>query len=99
MKVIVIHFYKITFTFLCISVLFGLYSNESGSYVLRDELQRMLQACENGYVPDSIASLFSEVSKINCLFMLWISGNIWCVIVHCNNIQCNVAWESMLQSA
>ncbi|PSN41510.1 hypothetical protein C0J52_07225 [Blattella germanica] len=40
--------------------LFGLYSNESGSYVVRDELQRMLQACENGYVPDSIASLFSE---------------------------------------
>jgi hypothetical protein len=82
MKVFVIHFYKITFAFLHISVLFGLYSNESGSYVVRDELQRMLQACENGYVPDSIASLFSEVSKIrNCLFMLWISGNIWRVIV------------------
>lgn len=97
MEVIVIHFYKIMFAFLCISVLFGLYSNESGSYVVRDELHRMLQACENGYVPDSIASLFSEVSKIrNCLFMLWISGNIWCVIVQCNSVQCNVAWESML---
>jgi hypothetical protein len=77
MKVILIYFYKITFTFLHISVLFGLYSNESGSYVVRDELQRMLQACENGYVPDSIASLFSEVSKIrNCSFMLRMSGNI-----------------------
>jgi hypothetical protein len=53
------------------SVLFGLYSNESGSYVVRDELQHMLQACENGYVPDSIASLFSEVSNVkNCSFRL-----------------------------
>lgn len=103
MKVIVIHYiniYKITFTFLCFSVLFGLYSNESGSYVVRDELQRMLQACENGYIPDSIASLFSEVRKIrNCLFMLWIVGSIWCVIVHSNNVQCNIAWDSMQQSA
>ena len=91
---------KITFAFLRFSVLFGLYSNESGSYVVRDELQRMLQACENGYVPDSIASLFSEVSKIRtCLFMLWISGNIWCAIVHCNNVQCNTAWDIMLHSA
>lgn len=82
------------------SVLFGLYSNESGSYVVRDELQRMLQACENGYVPDSIASLFSEVSKIrNCLLMLWITGNIWCAIVHSNNVQCNIAWDSMQQCA
>jgi hypothetical protein len=66
-KVIVINFYKTTFAFLHISVLFGLYSNESGSYVARDELQRMLQVCENGYIPDSIVSLFSEVSKTRLL--------------------------------
>jgi hypothetical protein len=64
MEVIVTNCYKITFGFLSIPVLFGLYSNESGSYVVRDELQRMLQACENGYVSDSVASLFSDVSKI-----------------------------------
>lgn len=61
-QVTVLNCCKITFAFL-ILVLFGLYSNESGSYVVREELQCMLQACENGYVPDSIASLFSEVSK------------------------------------
>ncbi|XP_068086711.1 ubiquitin carboxyl-terminal hydrolase 32 [Anabrus simplex] len=43
--------------------LFGLYSNESGSYVVREELQRLLQACESGYVPDSIASLFPEKDR------------------------------------
>lgn len=79
------------------SVLFGLYSNESGSYVVRDELQHMLQACENGYVPDSIASLFSEVSNVkNCSFRLWFRNNIdnWLVLVQCITVQCCVAWES-----
>lgn len=43
--------------------LFGLYSNESGTYVVRDEFQRMLQICEGGYVPDCIGSLFSEKDR------------------------------------
>lgn len=45
----------------CYTVLFGLYSNESDIHVIRDDFQKHLHICENGYIPDSIGALFNEV--------------------------------------
>ncbi|KAG8282215.1 Ubiquitin carboxyl-terminal hydrolase 32 [Homalodisca vitripennis] len=45
------------------SFLFGLYSNESGTYILKEEFQKYLQVCESSYIPDSIGALFNERGK------------------------------------
>ncbi|XP_046684242.1 ubiquitin carboxyl-terminal hydrolase 32 isoform X2 [Homalodisca vitripennis] len=46
-----------------IKFLFGLYSNESGTYILKEEFQKYLQVCESSYIPDSIGALFNERGK------------------------------------
>ncbi|XP_054279647.1 ubiquitin carboxyl-terminal hydrolase 32-like [Macrosteles quadrilineatus] len=46
-----------------IKFLFMLYSNESGTHVVREEFQKHLHVCESGYIPDSIGSLFNERRK------------------------------------
>ncbi|KAK7789457.1 hypothetical protein R5R35_012652 [Gryllus longicercus] len=56
--------------------LFGLYSNESGSYVVREDFQRLLQACESGYVPETVSSLFLEKDRVTYEeFRDWLRAN------------------------
>ncbi|XP_034237598.1 ubiquitin carboxyl-terminal hydrolase 32 isoform X2 [Thrips palmi] len=43
-----------------IKFLFNLYSNESGTYVLRDDIERLLSACENGRKPLELSGLFQD---------------------------------------
>uniref|UniRef100_A0A6I8N422 Ubiquitin carboxyl-terminal hydrolase 32 n=1 Tax=Ornithorhynchus anatinus TaxID=9258 RepID=A0A6I8N422_ORNAN len=44
--------------------IFSLFSNESGSYVIREEMERMLHLVD-GKVPDSLRRCFSEGEKVN----------------------------------
>lgn len=44
--------------------IFSLFSNESGSYVVREEMERMLQMVD-GKVPESLKKCFSEGDKVN----------------------------------
>lgn len=43
-------------------VIFCLCCNEAGTHVYKDDFVRLVQACDNGYVPEAIAELFSDVS-------------------------------------
>lgn len=65
---------KVVLILLCYTVLFGLYSNESDIHVVRDEFQKHLHICENGYIPDSIGALFNEVCFT--LYLFWHNHNI-----------------------
>ncbi|KAJ6653703.1 hypothetical protein lerEdw1_008829 [Lerista edwardsae] len=44
--------------------IFSLFSNESGSYVVREEMERMLQVVD-GKVPETLKKCFSEGDKVN----------------------------------
>uniref|UniRef100_A0A8D0G4G2 Ubiquitin carboxyl-terminal hydrolase 32 n=1 Tax=Sphenodon punctatus TaxID=8508 RepID=A0A8D0G4G2_SPHPU len=44
--------------------IFSLFSNESGSYVIREEMERMLHIVD-GKVPESLKKCFSEGEKVN----------------------------------
>ncbi|XP_074869930.1 ubiquitin carboxyl-terminal hydrolase 32 isoform X2 [Carettochelys insculpta] len=55
--------------------IFSLFSNESGSYVVREEMERMLQIVD-GKVPDSLKRCFSEGEKVNYeKFKNWLLQN------------------------
>lgn len=43
-------------------VIFCLCCNEAGTHVYKDDFVRLIQACDNGYVPEAIAELFLDVS-------------------------------------
>ncbi|XP_046979817.1 ubiquitin carboxyl-terminal hydrolase 32 [Schistocerca americana] len=45
--------------------LFGLYSNESGSHISRDDFLRLLQATESSFIPEAVTGLFSEKDRVS----------------------------------
>uniref|UniRef100_A0A7N4PT78 Ubiquitin carboxyl-terminal hydrolase 32 n=1 Tax=Sarcophilus harrisii TaxID=9305 RepID=A0A7N4PT78_SARHA len=55
--------------------IFSLFSNESGSYVVREEMERMLHVVD-GKVPDTLRRCFSEGEKVNYeKFRNWLLQN------------------------
>ncbi|XP_050177812.1 ubiquitin carboxyl-terminal hydrolase 32 isoform X1 [Myiozetetes cayanensis] len=55
--------------------IFSLFSNESGSYVVRDEMEKMLHVVD-GKVPESLKKCFSEGEKVNYeKFRAWLLHN------------------------
>ncbi|XP_034995924.2 ubiquitin carboxyl-terminal hydrolase 32 isoform X2 [Zootoca vivipara] len=55
--------------------IFSLFSNESGSYVVREEMERMLHVVD-GKVPESLKKCFSEGEKVNFeKFKTWLWQN------------------------
>ncbi|XP_042713822.2 ubiquitin carboxyl-terminal hydrolase 32 isoform X5 [Chrysemys picta bellii] len=55
--------------------IFSLFSNESGSYVVREEMERMLHIVD-GKIPDSLKRCFSEGEKVNYeKFKNWLLQN------------------------
>ncbi|KYO32208.1 ubiquitin carboxyl-terminal hydrolase 32 isoform X3 [Alligator mississippiensis] len=55
--------------------IFSLFSNESGSYVVREEMERMLHVVD-GKVPDTLKKCFSEGEKVNYeKFKNWLLHN------------------------
>ncbi|NXJ73350.1 UBP32 hydrolase, partial [Trogon melanurus] len=55
--------------------IFSLFSNESGSYVVREEMEKMLHVVD-GKVPDSLKKCFSEGEKVNYeKFRVWLLHN------------------------
>ncbi|KAJ7406795.1 hypothetical protein WISP_131482 [Willisornis vidua] len=55
--------------------IFSLFSNESGSYVVRDEMEKMLHVVD-GKVPESLRKCFSEGEKVNYeKFRVWLLHN------------------------
>ncbi|OXB79057.1 UNVERIFIED_CONTAM: hypothetical protein H355_005933 [Colinus virginianus] len=55
--------------------IFSLFSNESGSYVVRDEMEKMLHVVD-GKVPESLKKCFSEGEKVNYeKFRVWLLHN------------------------
>ncbi|XP_019401207.1 PREDICTED: ubiquitin carboxyl-terminal hydrolase 32 isoform X5 [Crocodylus porosus] len=55
--------------------IFSLFSNESGSYVVREEMERMLHVVD-GKVPDTLKKCFSEGEKVNYeKFKTWLLHN------------------------
>ncbi|NXM75041.1 UBP32 hydrolase, partial [Serilophus lunatus] len=55
--------------------IFSLFSNESGSYVVRDEMEKMLHLVD-GKVPESLKKCFSEGEKVNYeKFRVWLLHN------------------------
>uniref|UniRef100_A0A8B9ILK3 Ubiquitin carboxyl-terminal hydrolase 32 n=1 Tax=Anser cygnoides TaxID=8845 RepID=A0A8B9ILK3_ANSCY len=55
--------------------IFSLFSNESGSYVVREEMEKMLQVVD-GKVPESLKKCFSEGEKVNYeKFRVWLLHN------------------------
>ncbi|CAM5164706.1 unnamed protein product [Eretmochelys imbricata] len=55
--------------------IFSLFSNESGSYVIREEMERMLHIVD-GKIPDSLKRCFSEGEKVNYeKFKNWLLQN------------------------
>ncbi|XP_046386606.1 ubiquitin carboxyl-terminal hydrolase 32 isoform X1 [Ischnura elegans] len=59
-----------------VKFLFCLYSNENGSFVVKDEMLRLVHACEGGFVPESVLQLFSEHEKVPFEeFREWLQAN------------------------
>ncbi|NXA50856.1 UBP32 hydrolase, partial [Nothocercus julius] len=55
--------------------IFSLFSNESGSYVFREEMEKMLHVVD-GKVPESLKKCFSEGEKVNYeKFRVWLLHN------------------------
>ncbi|NWQ62110.1 UBP32 hydrolase, partial [Neopipo cinnamomea] len=55
--------------------IFSLFSNESGSHVVRDEMEKMLHVVD-GKVPESLKKCFSEGEKVNYeKFRVWLLHN------------------------
>ncbi|NWI04380.1 UBP32 hydrolase, partial [Tichodroma muraria] len=55
--------------------IFSLFSNESGSYVVREEMEKMLHMVD-GKVPESLKKCFSEGEKVNYeKFRVWLLHN------------------------
>ncbi|NXN88354.1 UBP32 hydrolase, partial [Bombycilla garrulus] len=55
--------------------IFSLFSNESGSYVVREEMEKMLHVVD-GRVPESLKKCFSEGEKVNYeKFRVWLLHN------------------------
>nr|XP_056721237.1 ubiquitin carboxyl-terminal hydrolase 32 [Euleptes europaea] len=55
--------------------IFSLFANESGSYVVREEMERMLQVVD-GKVPETVKKCFSEGEKVNYdKFRNWLLHN------------------------
>ncbi|NWS16079.1 UBP32 hydrolase, partial [Pachyramphus minor] len=55
--------------------IFSLFSNESGSYVVRDEMEKILHVVD-GKVPESLKKCFSEGEKVNYeKFRVWLLHN------------------------
>ncbi|XP_068271807.1 ubiquitin carboxyl-terminal hydrolase 32 isoform X3 [Nyctibius grandis] len=55
--------------------IFSLFSNESGSYVVREEMEKMLHVVD-GKVPESLKKCFSEGEKVNYeKFRVWLLQN------------------------
>ncbi|NWS66929.1 UBP32 hydrolase, partial [Crotophaga sulcirostris] len=55
--------------------IFSLFSNESGSYVVREEMEKMLHVVD-GKVPESLKKCFSEGEKVNYeKFRAWLLHN------------------------
>ncbi|NXP50092.1 UBP32 hydrolase, partial [Heliornis fulica] len=55
--------------------IFSLFSNESGSYVVREEMEKMLHVID-GKVPESLKKCFSEGEKVNYeKFRVWLLHN------------------------
>ncbi|NXL22804.1 UBP32 hydrolase, partial [Setophaga kirtlandii] len=55
--------------------IFSLFSNESGSYVVREEMEKMLHVVD-GKVPESLKKCFSEGEKVNYeKFRVWLLHN------------------------
>lgn len=50
------------------SDIFSLFSNESGSYVVREEMEKMLHMVD-GKVPESLKKCFSEVCQAPFLLL------------------------------
>ncbi|XP_042906047.1 ubiquitin carboxyl-terminal hydrolase 32 isoform X2 [Parasteatoda tepidariorum] len=47
-----------------IKFIFCLCCNEAGTHVYKDNLVRLVQACDNGYVPEAIADCFSDSERV-----------------------------------
>ncbi|KAG8195379.1 hypothetical protein JTE90_001395 [Oedothorax gibbosus] len=47
-----------------VKFIFCLCCNESGTHVYREDLFRLIQACDNGYVPEAIADCFSDGERV-----------------------------------
>lgn len=59
-----------------IAVLFNLYSNESGTYVVREDIERLLTTCENGRKPLELSNLFQDHDKASYEeFRDWLRSN------------------------
>ncbi|GFR09430.1 ubiquitin carboxyl-terminal hydrolase 32 [Trichonephila clavata] len=48
-----------------VKFIFCLCCNESGTHVYKDDLVRLVQACDNGYVPEAIADCFSDSERVS----------------------------------
>lgn len=59
-----------------IKFLFNLYSNDSGTYVMREDIEKLLAACENGRKPLELSSLFLDHDKASWEdFRDWVRAN------------------------
>ncbi|XP_054718622.1 ubiquitin carboxyl-terminal hydrolase 32-like [Uloborus diversus] len=48
-----------------IKFIFCLCCNESGTHVSKEDFIRLVQACDNGYVPEAVADLFSDSERVS----------------------------------
>lgn len=48
-----------------IRFIFSLCANEGGPYVYKDDMIRLVQACDNGFVPEAVADCFSESERVS----------------------------------
>ncbi|XP_026279470.1 ubiquitin carboxyl-terminal hydrolase 32 isoform X3 [Frankliniella occidentalis] len=59
-----------------IKFLFNLYSNDPGTYVLREDIERLLAACENGRKPLELSHLFQDRDRATWEeFRDWVLSN------------------------
>ncbi|KAJ7308868.1 hypothetical protein JRQ81_008142 [Phrynocephalus forsythii] len=66
---------RVTFLRPCFLDIFSLFTNESGSYVVREEMEKMLLVVD-GRVPDSLKKCFAEGEKVNYeKFRHWLLQN------------------------
>lgn len=47
-----------------IRFIFNLCANESGSYVVKEEMVKLVQSCDGGFVPEAVADCFIESEKV-----------------------------------
>lgn len=44
------------------AVIFNLYANEGGTHIYKNDMIKLVLACDGGYIPEAVADCFIEVS-------------------------------------